>query len=130
VAAPEPGILHALRDNNTRAFRRYGPLSVDGPRLSAVGPPQDVQGAMEVRNAELGLRIAPHPFANSAIISHSLAVAGNVSLKLHNITGRLVSTLARGYPPADSHFYSLASGIYVPRLETDGHSATEKLIIE
>ena len=111
----------------------YGPVAADGFRKE----PECIQGTAAMRNAEFGLRIAPTPFTNSAIVSYSLAVAGNVSLKLYDITGKLVSVLAQGYRPAGSYacsllpiHHSLALGVYLLKYETAGFRKTQKLVVE
>ena len=90
-----------------------------------------------VRTSHFALSIAPNPFAQSLnpSISYSLPVAGNVSLKLFDASGRLVSTLASGHHPAGSYscsllttHYSLASGVYILRLETGDRALCRKLV--
>jgi hypothetical protein len=87
----------------------------------------------------LELRITPNPFTTSLSpsISYALPVAGNVSVRLYDITGKLVSTLASGHHRAGSYscsllttHYSLASGIYVLELEACGLRLGRKLVIE
>ena len=138
VAATGKSALYAFRGNNTLEFWSYGVPVFDEEPLLAKGP-GGVQGDDAVRTAEFGLRIAPNPVAPSLhpSISYFLQVAGNASLKLYDLSGKLVSTLVSGYHPAGSYsysllttHYSLASGIYVLRLDSEGRTTTEKLIIE
>ena len=61
--------------------------------------------------------------------------AGNVSLKLYDVTGALVTTLVRGYTPVGTHSTLLTSeklalGIYLLKFESESYTATSKLIIE
>jgi hypothetical protein len=79
--------------------------------------------------------IVPNPFASATTISYSLPNAGNVNLKLYDVTGKLLTTLATGYHKAGTSAVtvsrsSLASGVYLLRLETDNSTATSKLIVE
>jgi hypothetical protein len=83
----------------------------------------------------LTLAVAPNPFTSAATITYSLPQAGNVSLKLYDVTGTLVTTLASGYHTAGSssfvvHRSSFACGIYLLKLETGTTTTTSKLIIE
>jgi len=77
-----------------------------------------------------------NPFAGTTTISYDLPKAGNVSLKLYDVTGKLVTTLASGCRNAGHYALGLrpdaklAAGIYVLRLETGNSTATTKLIIE
>jgi endo-1,4-beta-xylanase len=61
--------------------------------------------------------------------------AGNVSLKLYDVTGKLVKTLVQGYTTVGSHTTGisaekLASGIYLLKYESAGEHATQKLIVQ
>jgi hypothetical protein len=138
VYAESKDACYAFRGNNTLEFWTYG-TSADRYPLSADRRPKDVQGTANcgLRTAEL--RIFPNPFSSSfsPAISYSLPVAGNVSLKLYDISGKLVGTLLSGYRPAGSYSYSLltahcslGSGVYLLKFETEGYATTSKLIIE
>ena len=131
--------LYAFRGNNTREYWKYGPVGADGLRLPANGQPKAVQGNSSFVIRHSSLSIAPNPFTSSLnpSISYCLPTPGHVSLKLYEVSGKLVSTLVEGYHPAGSYSYSLltihqspASGIYVIRLDSDSYHATEKLVIE
>jgi hypothetical protein len=93
------------------------------------------------RTCELALSVAPNPAASSfnPSISYTLPVAGSVSLRLYDVSGKLVSTLVSGFRPAGSYSsrltanssqQRLATGIYVLLLDSGSYHATEKLIIE
>jgi hypothetical protein len=84
----------------------------------------------------------PNPVTDNTVISYSLPTPSQVSIKLYEVTGKLVSTLARGYHPTGSYCFSigpwglgighsrLARGIYVLKFETEGYSTTRKLVLE
>ena len=127
----------AFRGNNTLEFWQYRSPIADGLPLAAGGSPKNVQGAAVPRTAEFGLQIAPNPFAGAASVTYSLPNSANVSLRLYDVTGKLVNTLASGHHPAGSYsysllttHYSLVSGIYLLKFEAEGRVATQKLIIE
>jgi len=74
----------------------------------------------------------PNPFNPSTSLNFSLPQVSEVSLKLFDITGRYVATLANGKYNAGSHSVnwnakSFASGTYFARLQTGGYSHTQKL---
>ena len=128
---PACSYLYALRGNNTFDFFMYNPGGV----LLATAPKSDVYTATDYGTLQTGLRIAPNPFTNATTVSYSLAKAGNVSLKLYDVTGKLVTTVASGYFNAGSYTThvdasKLASGIYLLKYETNGYTTTRKLIIE
>jgi hypothetical protein len=51
--------------------------------------------------------VLPNPFTSRTTISYSLPKAGNVALKLYDVTSELVSTLVKGYRSAGSYSFSL-----------------------
>jgi len=74
----------------------------------------------------------PNPFNVETNISFSLAEAGNVSLRVYDIAGRLVETLVEGFHEAgaytiiwDASDYS--SGVYFYKLQAGGFISTKKM---
>lgn len=83
----------------------------------------------------LALNIAPNPIRNRAVIAYSVPMAGPVSLKLYDVSGSLVKTLAGGYAGAGSHTARLDAaglprGVYLLGLESGESRVTKKLILE
>jgi hypothetical protein len=78
----------------------------------------------------------PNPFNPETKIRFSLPVEGIVSLKIYDITGRLVTELLNEYKNAgyheivfDTNKLKLSSGVYVYRLEAEGFNAVKKMIL-
>ena len=80
----------------------------------------------------------PNPFNPSTIIRWSIKEPGNVKLKIYDITGREVATLIDGFRSAGSYETqfnsnsintSLASGVYIYRLEANNYSGSKKFIL-
>jgi hypothetical protein len=77
---------------------------------------------------------SPNPFNPATVASFELRVPSHVSLKVYDTAGRLVVTLVDGWREAGSHQVTfdgsnLASGMYFARLEADGFSALQKLVL-
>ncbi|HTY08494.1 MAG TPA: FlgD immunoglobulin-like domain containing protein [Candidatus Edwardsbacteria bacterium] len=90
--------------------------------------------------AVLGLdRGRPNPFAGSTRIEYQLPAAGRVSLKVYDVTGRLVRTLTDGFRAAgyyvaswdgrDSAGNRAAAGVYLCRLATAGGTRIRRLVM-
>ena len=131
--------LYAFRGNNTREFWSYGPAGSDGVLFASPGQQKEVQGHSAFRIPHSALSVSPNPLTSSLspFITYSLSASGNVSLKLYDITGKLVSTLVDGYRPAGNyssqltaHGSQLAAGVYLLELEACGLRLTSKLIVE
>ena len=76
----------------------------------------------------------PNPVASTATISFSVPKATDVSLKVYDATGRVVSTLVNGKVDAGTHTVAwnandVASGVYFYRLSTDEFTKTRKMVV-
>ena len=85
------------------------------------------------------LSVFPNPFSNTTNISFSIAQSAKVSLKVFDMNGRLVTTLANEQMQSGSHEIkwnvsdangkSIPSGIYLLRMEAGNYSETKKLLV-
>jgi hypothetical protein len=126
-AASQPRLAGTeMRDRNNRAI---------GLAVTPVkGADQDADAALPV-----GLRLdaRPNPFAGSTDLAFSLPTAGNVSLKVYDVRGQLVATVADGafgagehrvsWSCRDSNGRAVAPGVYVAVLRAGGNSIRQKL---
>jgi len=81
----------------------------------------------------------PNPFRPSTSISYELACSGAVSLRIYDVSGRLVRTLVDGSQQAMTHRIewngdddagrAVASGVYFYRLEAPGVSETRRMVL-
>jgi len=74
----------------------------------------------------------PNPFNAATKVSYDLATSGNVSLKVYDISGRLVETLVDRYQEAGGHTASwdasgVSSGVYFYKLSTADYTCTKKM---
>lgn len=83
------------------------------------------------------LRIFPNPFCHSTAITYNVPVAGNVTLTIHDIAGRVVKTLVHEYKQPGMYNVrfdakGISAGIYFVTLanaaETDQHQGTKTLV--
>ncbi|MBU1881258.1 T9SS type A sorting domain-containing protein, partial [bacterium] len=76
----------------------------------------------------------PNPFNPTATISYALPEAGKVSLKVFDISGRMVTELVNsqreaGYHEATFEASGLASGVYIYQLKVNDFTANGKMIL-
>jgi len=101
-------------------------------RTEAVIPANAAVGAPSV------LSVRPNPFVSGTEIVYSLPAAGRVSLRLYDVTGRLVRTLASGEAAAglhratwdgrDARGREAGSGVYFVRYDAAGVTRTQRLM--
>jgi hypothetical protein len=77
-------------------------------------------------------RSHPNPFNGSTSIRYRLTEGGNVTLKVYDITGRLIATLADGFQNEGEHvatWYAsdAPSGIYLYKLKASDFSETRRM---
>jgi len=90
--------------------------------------------AIEIPKEFALLGAYPNPFNAVSVLSYQLPVASHVSLKVFDMTGRLVAELANGWKDAGVYQNTfdasgLASGIYVYRLTAGSFNSTGKMVL-
>ena len=80
------------------------------------------------------LKIAPNPISSSTTVSFSINHAEKVSIKVVDLNGRLITTLANHLFKEGVHSIvwkaeNVRSGIYLLQIRTAEYSRTEKLIV-
>ena len=78
--------------------------------------------------------IYPNPFNPTTSIDFSISVSSSISIDLYDINGHLVKNITEGYYGAGSYSKlidgsDITSGAYFVRLETEGYSITQKLML-
>jgi hypothetical protein len=75
----------------------------------------------------------PNPFNPSTTIRYDLPKSADISLKVYDVLGGEVATLAEGRKDAGSYQVqwnpTVASGIYFVRLRTGGFVETKKMLL-
>ena len=81
---------------------------------------------------DFSLSIAPNPFRDRATVNYSLTRASHASLKLYDVTGKLVRVLMSGYQHEGSYSYRISDsgrGIYLLKFSTESSTCTRKLVV-
>lgn len=112
---------------------RPGPTTLIGDSGQA-----SAAGGLEAQFGVLLKQSRPNPASGPNGIAYELADAGQVSLKVYDVAGRLVRTLVQGHVAAGSHdgFWDgrddagaqVASGIYFYELNAAGQRQTQKIL--
>ena len=108
-----------------------------GPHL-AFGGSSESQSAI-VRTGGVGTSVAfrgafPNPFSDETALRFALVKEGHVSLKLYNVAGQLVATLADRTMSAGEQSVSLKAGtlppgMYFATLRTDNEGMTKSVVL-
>ena len=76
----------------------------------------------------------PNPFNPSTKINFAIPKAGLITVKVYNILGKEITTLVNENLPAGNYSVNfsgsnLTSGVYFYRLESNGYTATKKMLL-
>lgn len=92
-----------------------------------------------VENAPVASSIAllsayPNPFNPQTTISYTTSTASDLTVAVYDLSGKMVANLVNGFTPAGSHSVNwnavnLSNGIYIVRLQGNGFSATQKVVL-
>ena len=91
----------------------------------------------EIVQAEFKLNAAyPNPFNPTTSLELVVPTSGYVSIKIYNLVGQEVATLADGFMDANASGYtfqwdasSMASGVYLVRAQAGSNVSTQKLML-
>jgi hypothetical protein len=102
--------------------------------LFALPPRDGVMSSTLRRMTMTGFTLLPNPLSGGFVnLSYSLAHAGPVSVGVYDAAGRCVLTrtvVVRTSGSSLLDLRSLATGVYLVRLSSDGCSTTRKLVVE
>ncbi len=98
----------------------------------ATGIEQSRKAVELPRESSLGQNF-PNPFNPRTAISYQLSAAGFVVLRVYDLLGREVATLASGVQPAGEHTVywdasGLPSGVYAYKMEAGSFNATKQMV--
>jgi hypothetical protein len=120
----------ALKGNKTLEFWRY----VEWPE--AYGTRQPVRGGAAAAPVagQVSLAVAPNPLAGGwATVRYALPAAGPLRVSVYDVTGRsvAVTSLAAGRSGAARlDLRNLSAGVYLVKIQSQGMSAAQKLIVQ
>ena len=82
----------------------------------------------------MDILVFPNPLSTSTTISFSLSQSEKVSLRIYDVTGRLVTTLSDGEMNEGAHQLvwnteDVNAGIYFLRMEAGEYVQTEKISV-
>ncbi len=144
IAFGKYGTLYGLFEGNLFEIDRLTGVprligATGDPNLRALVIQSSVVGAVEELDPGIPLRFAlrqnfPNPFNPSTTIEFDLPLKSYIQLKVYDVLGRFVATLADEELPAGkySRVFSatgLASGVYFVHLQGSSFNATRSLIL-
>ncbi len=129
--------VYALKGNNCFEYWCYNP-AVGMSNVKYQMPNLAEQTAnLQLTTHQLknsSLTINPNPFSNQTTILYNVPVAGKVSIKLYNTTGKLVSILLNESKPAGSYLLklnqNLPQGVYFIKYDNGTNTSETKVIVE
>lgn len=132
-----PGIGRSILTDSSGSVFVLGNTGGLDPNALAIGYQEttSIENEGEIVPSESSLdQNYPNPFNPVTTIEYSLKKQGKVTLSVYNIVGQKIATLVDAVRTAGFHSVSfnsesLSSGIYFYRLETDGFSKIQKMIL-
>ena len=128
----------AVRDDELDGLSDRARFLRNAIRYSGTGPLDPVTGTRPAPSNSLSQNY-PNPFNPTTTIAFSLATRGRVSVRVYNVAGELVRTLANGQHAAGPHAVTwdgrdeagspVSSGVYFYKLVAGSFSQTKKMVL-
>jgi hypothetical protein len=135
IDAGDPGIL----DDSLGCWHGLGTsrsdMGVYGGNNSGWPTAVEEEGGGEVMPTDFVLfQNNPNPFNSETRLRFELVNSGKVKIVVYNVLGQELQVLIEGFRKAGEHSvlwdaFGFSSGIYLARLETEGHSQTIKMVL-
>jgi hypothetical protein len=109
-------------------------LIARGPNLYLLNSFGGITGAIELKQLSFYIKTRTNPTNKDLIIDFSIPDAGKSLITLNDLLGNVIKNIYNGYLESGIHSmtfetYSFSSGIYILKLETNGKTVSQKIII-
>jgi len=76
----------------------------------------------------------PNPYNPSTLITYSIAAQSNVTIKIYNVLGKLITTLVNENKEAGNYQVNfnaagLGNGVYFYKIQAGNYTATKKMLL-
>jgi len=112
--------------DNSSYYPTYTLSSNEGTPLAVA------RGVVKIASKQPVLTAAPNPFALQTQLGFILPSAGQVSLKIFDLNGRVVQAITNGMLTSGQHNYQvnsqgLAAGVYIAKLQADRRMINKRI---
>jgi hypothetical protein len=109
-------------------FGAYGGWHIDLPTAVDEDDGSNIPAAIQL------FQNYPNPFNAQTVMKYTLPASGEVTISVHDLLGRRISTVFDGLQVSGNHTVlwnapDLPSGIYFARLQAGGQNATVKMVL-
>ena len=141
----DPNAIVFYSPADTASMYHWGLNALGGPiapLFDWFGPPHYVVGVEDDINVPTTSKLYasyPNPFNPVTNIAYELGNAADVNITVYNMLGQEVATLAAGFQAAGAYTvqwngidhagHSVPSGLYFYTMQTEGFSATQKMML-
>ncbi|MEO0082887.1 MAG: T9SS type A sorting domain-containing protein, partial [candidate division WOR-3 bacterium] len=128
------GKIYLLKGNKTPEFWCYTPYPKENvkPTVAVMNIPSTMAKNLTA-TYEFSFEVMPNPFKKLTTIHYTVPIADNVSIKLYNVSGRLIKTLVNKHLNAGSYTTTLtniARGVYFLKYQDNTNTKEVKLIVQ
>jgi hypothetical protein len=142
----DPNAINYYSPTDTSSMYHWGLNALGGPIAAMFdwfGPPMfysvGVEQEVAVPSTSKLLASYPNPFNPVTNIAYELGNAADVNITVYNMLGQQVATLVSGFQSAGAYTvqwngidhagHSVPSGLYFYTMQTEGFSATQKMML-